>query len=233
MNKLSSRLLENLNRIYEDIARAATDAGRAPEDVQLVAISKYATAVETTALVEALHELGRGAVLGESRVQSLTQKAAELQGVGIPIQWDLVGSLQRNKAAQAAQVFTRIHSLDREAILRHLDEFGARQERTIRGFLQVNISDEGSKHGFGPEELPAALELADSLPHVRVEGLMGMAPRRTDHDTARPAFAQLRELRDRHAPKLPDLSMGMSGDYRGAILEGATVVRVGSALFAS
>lgn len=216
-----------------DIEATAAQAGRAPADITFVAVTKYATVLETEALALAMHDAGLPPTLAESRVQGLVQKAAALAGLDFQIQWDLVGSLQRNKALQAAQVFSRIHSLDREAILRHLDEIGHRLGRPIRGFLQINISGEGTKHGYRPSELPHALDFALSLPRIEVAGLMGIAPRGTDHDTARPAFARLRELRDRHAPELRHLSMGMSGDYRGAILEGATVLRLGSVLFAT
>ena len=232
MDVCIDRLRTRLERLFAEIEEVCASCGRASESVECCAISKYATSVETEALVRALASLDKPVVLGERRVQELTQKAAELAGCEIPIQWDFVGSLQRNKARRAFAVFDRIHSLDRESILRHLDELAAERETPVRGFLQVNISDESQKGGFAPEELPGALELAASLRWIQIEGLMGMAPRGTDHESARPAFALLRELRDRHAPALADLSMGMSGDWHGAIREGATVLRIGSALFA-
>lgn len=232
MDPLVERLGRSVRAVRAAIAEACERAGRAPDSVELCAISKYATAVETRALVAALAGAGVPVLLGESRVQALCQKAGELAGSPDPIRWDLVGNLQRNKAAHALRYAARIHALDRDAILDQLEALGARDGRIVRGFLQVNISGEPEKHGYPPNRLAAAVAKAEALPHVRIEGLMGMAPRGTDDDSARPAFAKLRELRDRHASDLEHLSMGMSGDYRGAILEGATIVRIGSALFA-
>jgi pyridoxal phosphate enzyme (YggS family) len=244
METLVQRLSQSLASLRSAIAETCAAAGRDPASVEILAVSKYATAVETLALARVLAAAGLPPRLGENRVQSLVGKAAELAGepLGLdgeragPILWDLIGSLQRNKAAQALRVVDRIHSLDRDEILRWLDRLAGESGRRVRGFLQVNVSGEGSKHGYAPAEVPPALELAATLPNLSVEGFMTMAPRGTDHETARPAFAALRELRDRcqqYAPGLIHLSMGMSQDWRGAILEGATILRVGSALFAA
>jgi len=234
MNPLVEQLRANLLELREDLDRTAAAAGRDPAEIELLPVSKYATSLETKALAEAMAAAGMEVRLAESRVQALAQKAGELAGEAPEIQWDLIGTLQSNKAAKAVGIVSRIHSLDRESILTHLDGvIASRGLPPISGMLQVNISAEGAKHGFEPDQLPAVLELAAGLQGVRLVGLMGMAARGTDHDSARGAFARLRELRDQHAPDLPQLSMGMSGDYRGAILEGSTILRIGSLLFRS
>jgi len=232
MDPMFERLRRALTAVLADIAATCEQAGRDPATVELVAVSKYATAVETLALARALVACGLEPRLGENRVQSLALKSAELAGQDVVVRWDLIGSLQRNKAAQALRIVDRIHSLDRHEILEQVARLAEGLDRQVQGFLQVNISGEGSKQGFAPEDLPAALEQAAALPRIEILGLMGMAPWGTDHDSARAAFAMLRRLRDRHAPGLGHLSMGMSQDFRGAILEGATVLRIGSALYA-
>jgi len=229
MTALVARLRHNLEAILSDIADCAQRAGRDPAGVSLVAVTKYATAVETEALARALLELGQPVLLGESRVQALVLKAGEIV---IPeVEWHLIGNLQRNKAAQACRHADLIHSFDRDEILVRCSAIAEREGITVHGLLQVNASGEDSKHGYEFEALPSALELASSLPGIEIQGLMGMAGRGTDHDTARPAFARMRKTLEELAPGLPHLSMGMSQDYRGAILEGATLVRIGSALF--
>ncbi len=233
MDPLVSRLRGNLERIFAEIEETCVRAGRDPTSVQLVAISKYATAIETRALITALVELGRPAVLGESRVQALAQKLAALSDVATPVRWDFVGTLQRNKARSAVRLAHRIHSLDRRAILEVVHSIGQQEGKVVRGLLQVNVAAEASKQGFDPAEVGEALAHCAELPGLKIEGLMGMAPRGTDHETARGAFRQLADLRAASGFELPELSMGMSGDYRGAILEGATMLRIGSALFRS
>lgn len=240
MNPLVERLLANLLELREDIDRVAAATGRSHSDIDLLPVSKYATALETQALAEAMVAAGLEVRLAESRVQALVQKASELAGTGPEILWDLIGTLQSNKAGKALRVVDRIHSFDRESILIQLNSLAQAQEaqpgttaRTVAGLLQVNISAEGAKHGFDPDDLPAVLEMVAGLPGIRLLGFMGMAARNTDHDSARTAFAALRQLRDRLAPELPHLSMGMSRDYRGAILEGSTILRIGSLLFRS
>lgn len=226
------RLRHNLEGIQAEIRQSFDASGREGPVPRLLAVTKYATGSETLALAEAMQSLGMPLLLGENRVQSLASKQAQLLTSELPIQWELIGTLQRNKAAQAIATASRIQSLDRPAILQRLEVLAAERDLRIRGLIQVHLSEEDTKHGFAPDEVEAALELAQGCPHLQIEGFMCMAARGSDHESARPLFAALRELRDRLAPGLRELSMGMSQDFKGAILEGSTLVRIGSALFA-
>jgi len=225
-------LRANLERCLDEIREACDLASRDPAEVRLLAVTKTATSIETAEMATAMHEAGLEVLLGESRVQALAGKAADLGDLPFPVSLELIGSLQSNKARSAARFAARIHSLDRSSILHRLDACARELDRRIPAFLQVNLSGEATKHGFAEGEVEAALELARGLEGLEIVGFMTMAPRGTDHETARPCFARCRELRDRLAPDLPWLSMGMSGDFRGAILEGATHLRIGSHLFA-
>ena len=224
------RLRENLSRVRERIARAAESAGRAADSVRLVAVTKQADSAVAAELVE----LGVSD-LGESRPQELWRKAAN---VGKPVHWHLIGHLQRNKARRTLPLVNLIHSVDSLALLRSLDELAVQQGLQPAVLLEVNVSGEATKHGFRPGDAATALDAAGRMKRVRVCGLMTMAPYDSDPDRARPTFAALRELREqlkRSAPAncpLRELSMGMSGDFEVAIAEGATIVRIGSALFA-
>ena len=236
---LHERLRRNLLRLFERIDDCCARAGRDSNDVRLVAVSKYSTGIETAALAEVLAavEEERGAApgtlpcLGERRVQDLLQKVECLEEAEQDVEWHLIGNLQRNKARSAVLHASVIHSLDRPEILDRVDAMAKDTGRRVRGLLQFQLSGEDSKHGFAAGDAAAAFEHARRLTHVDFVGLMTMAAMGTDHDSARPAFAQLRAIRDEHAPDWPELSMGMSGDFEGAILEGATLLRVGSALF--
>jgi PLP dependent protein len=148
--------------------------------------------------------------------------------VGPDVEWHLVGHLQRNKV-KYCRPFALIHSLDSVRLAEALEEEGARHGHVFRTLVQVNVAGEASKHGVPPEEAEALVALVRTLEHVRVEGLMTMAPYAEDPERARPVFGALRALRDRLG--LDALSMGMSGDVEVAVEEGATLVRVGSALF--
>ncbi len=220
----------NLERVLTRIAHACEQTGRDPEEVQVVAVSKYLTTQGTRALVQGLASLSLPILLGENRVQALLAKAGELLEMEPKIHWELIGSLQRNKARGAVRVIHRIQSVDRLPLLEHLQRLCEEEDRRLPCLLQVQLTGEGTKHGFEEAELPAALEAMASMERLSLEGFMTMAPRGTDHESARPYFAKLRELRDRLAPKLPVLSMGMSADYLGAVKEGATCLRLGSIL---
>ncbi len=220
----------NLERVLSRIAHACEECGRDPEEVQLVAVSKYLTTQATRSLVEGLASLSLPILLGENRVQALLAKAGELQEMAPKIHWELIGSLQRNKARGAVRVIQRIQSVDRLPLLEVLERLCAEEGRRLPCLLQVQLTDEGTKHGFEETEVPAALEAFAALPHLSLEGFMTMAPRGTDNESARPYFAKLRELRDHLAPELQVLSMGMSSDYLGAVKEGATCLRLGSVL---
>lgn len=219
-------LADRLAAVRGRIADAARRAGRDPAEVTLVAVTKTVS----PAVAAVAFELG-AVDLGESRPQELWKKAAALPAAG----WHLIGHLQRNKLDRTVPLVALIHSVDSERLLAALDDFGRQRGSPVRVLLEVNCSREDAKGGFRPGELPA---LADTLPPragVEVRGLMTMAAYSDDPETARPTFAELRQLRDRlrAATGLPlaDLSMGMSGDFEVGVEEGATLVRVGSTLF--
>lgn len=225
-----SRLLDNLAEIRERIAAAADRSGRLPSAVTLVAATKTVNIATARALAEA------GCLdLGESRPQELWHKAAEL--ADLPIRWHLIGHLQRNKVERTLPLVSLIHSVDSVRLLAAIDAAAAAIERTTAVLLEVNISGDRTKHGFAPDEISARIAEAMAYRHVRIRGLMGMALLEGGTERARCDFNALRQLRDRlrelAAPNvsLDELSIGMSDDFEVAIEEGATIVRVGSALF--
>ena len=227
MSDESKGIAENVVRVRQRIADAARRSGRSADDVTLVAVTKYVSADVASLLVEA------GCLdFGESRPQSLWEKAAQL--ADRPIRWHLIGHLQRNKIHRTLPLVTMLHSVDSPRLLTAIDE-----ERLppIPALLEVHISGEPSKHGFAPEEIEPILATAAAYGNVSVRGLMGMASLEGGVAAARREFAALRELRDRLRRNCPpgvtldELSMGMSGDFEVAIEEGATIVRIGSALF--
>lgn len=230
MNPLVDRIRDKIEDLRRGIVEICAAVGRDPEGVQLCAVSKYATAIETAAIAQALHGLGLPVLLGESRIQDLSPKAAELAQLDLPIRWELIGTLQRNKARAAMRVIDRIQSLDRRAICETLSRLAVEEGTVLDGFLQIKTSGEDEKSGFAPNELREVLEYCHELEGLRITGLMTMAARGSDHESARSSFALLRELRDEAAPELHHLSMGMSNDWRGAVREGATMLRIGSAL---
>ena len=211
----------NLQRVLERVARAAERAGRRANDVLLIAVSKT---VEAERIAQALAAGVRA--LGENRVQEARAKIAEL---GRPAPWHLVGQLQTNKAKEAVDLFDVIHSLDRLELARELDKRARGRGRPVEALVQVNVAGEGQKGGVAPDGLPALLDAVAGLGHVRVRGLMAIPPEAPDAEGARPWFRALRKLGERHG--LVELSMGMSGDFEVAIEEGATMVRVGTAVF--
>jgi pyridoxal phosphate enzyme (YggS family) len=218
---------ENLEIVRSRIASAATRVGRNPADVELVAISKTYPAELVREVAEAGQEL-----FGESRVQEALVKIPELPG---RLRWHFIGHLQANKVRKALPLFELIHGVDTMEISRDIDRIAAELGLHPRVLLEVNVSGEGSKHGFTPEALERGLEELLALPRLQVEGFMTMAPLAEEAEASRPCFAALRSLRDRLAAQagipFPALSMGMSGDYEVAVEEGATLVRVGSAIF--
>ncbi len=172
--------------------------------------------------------------VGESRPQELWRKAERLPRT---IQWHLVGHLQRNKIERTLPLVHMIHSVDSIRLLEALEREAAKRERVVRVLLEINASREVNKHGFAPEELPELIPRLTQLPHARVAGLMTMAALEEDAERSRPTFALVRELRDRLRREvkpphtLEHLSMGMSNDFEVAVEEGATLVRIGTALF--
>ena len=221
-------IAENFRAIRERIAEAARRAGRDPETVRLVAVSKTKPAA---AIAEA-RECGQ-VIFGENYVQELVTKAAELPGVS----WHFIGTLQSNKVRQIAGLVDMIHSVDRISLAQEIDRQWGALGKCCDVLIQVNISHEATKGGTSSEELLSLVTEVAGLSHLRVKGLMTMPPFFDDPEAARPYFRALRELaRGVEAAgiagvEMRELSMGMSGDFEAAIAEGATLVRVGSALF--
>ncbi|MCY2965405.1 MAG: YggS family pyridoxal phosphate-dependent enzyme [Planctomycetota bacterium] len=226
---LTARIAENLAAVRQRIAAACGRAGRDPADVTLVAVTKYAQ-IEW---IEALLSVGE-IELGENRPQQLAARAALFPAT---VHWHLIGPLQRNKANLAVRHAELVHSVDSSRLLPALDTEAASTGRKVRVLLEVNLSGEEQKHGFGKDELEATFDSLHGHPHVSIEGLMTMAAYTDDPEAARPTFRELRLLRDRLQLRCPAgvelrcLSMGMSGDFEPAIEEGATLVRIGSALW--
>ena len=222
-------IAENLESVRANISAAASRSGRDASLVDLIAVSKTYPADVIREAVDAGQEL-----FGENRVQEALIKIPNLP---CSIRWHLIGHLQSNKVRKALPLFELIHGVDSTDLARDIDRIAAEEGMHPRILLEVNVSGEGSKHGFSPENLERELDGLLALPRVQVEGFMTMAPLAQDPESARPYFAALRELRDRLAEKagIPfgTLSMGMSGDYQVAVEEGATLVRVGSAIFGS
>jgi hypothetical protein len=244
MPDLQTVVAGNVAAIRERISEAARRAGRSPDEIKLVGVTKYVTPAVAAALVEAgCHDLG------ESRPQDLWEKADTLRAGASPlieragaspppaIYWHLIGHLQRNKVRRTLPLVNWIHSVDSPRLLKAIGESAAELALSINVLLEVNCSGESAKHGLMPQDVPALLATAEQFPHVAIRGLMTMAALEGGLSVARKNFAALRELRDAIAGKVPDcvrlgeLSMGMSGDFEEAIDEGATMVRVGTALW--
>ncbi len=212
--------------VEERIAAACSRAGRDPAAVTLVAVTKGRAPDDVRALLQAGQR-----VLAENRVQdwrALVEALGDDVAGDTPPQWHLIGHLQRNKV-RFCRPFALIHSLDSERLARALDEEGAKHDHVFRTLIQVNVSGEASKFGVATVDVEALIERVAALPHVEVVGLMTIAPYHDDPERARPVFAELRELA--HRLDLRERSMGMSGDFEVAVEEGATLVRIGSALF--
>ena len=211
----------NVARVRERIARAAERGGRRAADVLLIGVSKTVESERIRAAVAA----GITA-LGENRVQEAKAKVAEL---GKQAPWHLIGHLQTNKVKDALPLFALIHSVDRLELAREIERRAAAQGQVVDVLLQVNVAGEATKGGVGPDEVAETLDLLAKLAHLRVRGLMTIPPEVERPEESRPWFRRLRELGERHA--LAQLSMGMSGDFEVAVEEGATMVRVGTAIF--
>jgi pyridoxal phosphate enzyme (YggS family) len=218
---------ENIDDILGRIQAACERAGRSVDGVRLVAVSK-------TYPPEKVREAADCGlrVFGESRVPEAEAKIPMCPG---NLEWELIGHLQRNKVRRALRLFDTIHAVDSLALLEKINTVARELGKTERVFLEVNISGEPSKYGLGRDDVLPVLEAATSLMNVEIVGLMTIPPFSPDSEDARPHFRRLRELRDELAEAsgfgLEELSMGMSGDFEVAIEEGATCVRVGSAIF--
>jgi len=231
MTESEKRIPENLARIRDRIAAAAMRSGRRPQEVRPVAVTKYVDENITRKLFEAGCR-----DLGESRPQDLWRKAEALDDLNI--NWHMIGHLQRNKVRRTVPLISYLHSGDSHRLLKSVNEAAQELGQRLPVLLEVNISGDREKHGFSRDELEPLLPQIAKLEHVEVRGLMCMAGFETDAEGARRQFADLRELRDRLLKNAPDnillaeLSMGMSRDFEFAIEEGATMVRIGSALYA-
>ncbi|MGD9780803.1 MAG: YggS family pyridoxal phosphate-dependent enzyme [Kiritimatiellia bacterium] len=220
-------IADNLAAVKNRIAAACARAGRDPEAVRLLAVSK-------TYGPEAVREAAAAgqSMFGENRVQEAAAKIPECPG---RLQWHLIGHLQGNKAAPAARLFDWVHSVDSAKLLEALDRHAGEAGRRLDVLVQVNVSGERSKSGLAPEAAPETLALGNRLRNVQVRGLMTIPPLAEDPEASRPFFRKLREWRDAWAAEtgmdLPELSMGMSHDLEVAVGEGATFVRVGTGIF--
>lgn len=223
MSDAAARLESVLHQIQE----AAGRAGRSPEEIRLIAVSK----THPPERVAELHQAGQ-TIFGENKVQEARTK---IPAVSERIEWHLIGHLQKNKIRQALPLFSVIHSVDSLELAQQIQRIAEEEGRLVRALIEVNVAGESSKFGFPPSTLAREMEPLLALDRIDFEGLMCIPPMVAKAEDARPYFARLRELRDRLESEcrvgLPQLSMGMSADFPVAIEEGATMVRVGTALF--
>ncbi|MBI4327998.1 MAG: YggS family pyridoxal phosphate-dependent enzyme [Chloroflexi bacterium] len=222
-------LAANLESIRRQIEAASSRAGRDPASVTLLAVSKG----QPPHLVRAAADLGQ-MLFGENRVQEARIKIGQCPG---RLRWHMIGHLQSNKCRDAVHFFGMIQSVDSLALAQEINKWADRGAKTMPVLLEVNAAGEATKFGFKPGELPEALAAINALPKIEIQGLFTMAPWTPQPEKARPAFRLLRELKERCEQELgaplPHLSMGMSGDFEVAIEEGATIIRIGTALFGS
>src|ERR1700737_3505430 len=218
---------KHLERVRAQISEAAEKSGRQPGDVQLVAITKTHDAER----VREAHQAGQ-ILFGESSVQEARAKIPELPS---NLRWHFVGHLQKNKIRHALPLFEMIHSVDSLALAQEVNRIAEEEGLHPRVLLELNVAGEGSKFGFKPETLRAEMETLLALNRLSIEGLMTIPPLADEAEASRKYFVDLRELRDslekEFSVRLPRLSMGMTNDFVIAVEEGATLVRVGTAIF--
>jgi PLP dependent protein len=220
-------IAENLERAHEQIAQAAAKVGRAVDEIELVAISKTHDAAKVREAIEAGQTL-----FGESRVQEARVKIPELPS---NLRWHFVGHLQKNKIRHALPLFELTHSVDSLALAEDINRIAEEDGLHPRVLLEVNVAGEGSKFGFQPDRLRAEMESLLALPRLSILGLMTIPPIAEEAEASRKYFVQLRELRARLQTEfhvdLAQMSMGMTQDFAVAVEEGATLVRIGTAIF--
>jgi PLP dependent protein len=224
----SMSIAENLAHLHEQITEACRRANRSDDDVALMAVSKVHP---VEAILEA-HAAGQR-IFGENRVQEFQEKSPHLKEL-TGAEFHLIGPLQSNKTAKAAELFDAIDAVDSLKIAQRLNTAAAALGKNLPVLIEVKLSHEESKHGLSPEELPALLAAMEELESIAAVGLMTVPPWSEDAEPARPYFRELRRLRDQSVAQFPhvtQLSMGMSNDFIVAIEEGSTCVRVGTALF--
>lgn len=220
---------ENLGAVLSKIISAAKGAGRDPSRVKLVAVTKTVPFEKVAEAIEAGAE-----TLGENRVQEALPKVSEAAARGLAVEWHLIGTLQKNKAKHAVGVFSLIHSVDGVGLAREIDRQAAKRGIVQDILLEINVAGETTKHGVRPEDaLPLAREVS-ALGNVRLRGLMCVPPFTDDPEGSRPHFVRMRGLLaeiNAAGIEAAELSMGMTQDYEAAVQEGATLVRVGTAIF--
>ncbi|MFZ0828380.1 MAG: YggS family pyridoxal phosphate-dependent enzyme [Verrucomicrobiia bacterium] len=220
-------LAENLESIQQRIRTACVRAGRHPDSVTLLAVTKG----QPPEVVAAAARLGQ-VLFGENKVQEARAKIPLCPG---RLRWHFIGHLQSNKCREAVEWFEMIQSVDSLSLAREINQRADVAARTVPVMLEVNVAGEASKFGYAPEKLLAELKEINTLPRLEIQGLMTVPPWSAEPQRARPHFRRLRELKEQAETVLgapvPHLSMGMSGDFEIAIEEGATVVRLGTALF--
>jgi pyridoxal phosphate enzyme (YggS family) len=219
---MSHDIREALDRVRARIERACARANRDPSEVALIAVSK-AHPIEA---VRAAYAAGLR-VFGENYAQELAQKASALED--LDIRWRFIGHLQRNKIKLIERAHATVDTVDSMRLAAAISSRAAAKDTTVELLLQVNVGGEAQKSGCTPAEVPGLVEAVRALPNVELRGLMTVAPHYDDPEDARPSFAALRELAALH--ELPELSMGMTHDLEAAVLEGATMLRIGTALF--
>lgn len=226
---MTTQIADNIRTIRNRMAAAAARAGRDPADIRLMAVSKT---VEPERIRQAL-AAGVG-LLGENYVQEAREK---IPAVGQTVQWHMIGHLQTNKVKYVVTLFDWIHSVDRLELAQELSRRAGQHGRTLNVLIEVNVSGEASKNGARPADVLELVRQVSALPNLSIRGLMTMPPYSDDPETSRPYFIALRRLRDEvAAAALPgvvtdELSMGMTDDFEVAIEEGATIIRVGRAIF--
>ena len=224
-----SQIADNLKILEERLANAASKAGRNTQDIKLIAVSKTVNVERIKQVIKA-----GATILGENYIQEARNKIKE---IGQGARWDFIGHLQSNKAHYAVDLFEMIHSVDRLSLAQEINRVAEKKGKKVRILVQVNISGEETKSGINPQTLRTLIGEIASMSNLSLEGLMTMPPYFDDPEKARPYFTALRELRDTLLQEsiggvnLQELSMGMSGDFEVAIEEGATMVRIGTAIF--
>ncbi|MDI6745050.1 MAG: YggS family pyridoxal phosphate-dependent enzyme [Thermodesulfovibrionales bacterium] len=231
---IDTQLIENISRIYRRISHAAIRAGRKPEDIKLIVVTK------TISIQQIKKAMDAGLrIFGESKVQEAQTKVMsdELRVMNNGIEWHLIGHLQKNKAKTAVELFEMIHSIDSLELAEIADKHAKKAGKTQKILLQVKLSDETSKYGISKDNLFGLIKKISELKNLSIKGLMTIPPFFESPEKARPYFSELRALRDAinesrvTSRELQDLSMGMTNDFEVAIEEGATMVRIGTAIF--
>ncbi len=229
----TTEIQEAYETLQEEIRQSAVRAGRPADSVKLIAVTKNFASTDIDAILALGHT-----DLGENRVQEMTGKIDYYTSHDQFYNWHMIGTLQRNKVRQIVGRVAMIHSVDSLRLLKEIEKRSAQADCVTDVLLQVNISQEETKHGFTAEEIKPLLQKREKFPHIRFRGLMTMAPHYDDPEQTRPVFKAARQLqeklsKDLNLPDFDQLSMGMTNDYHQAIEEGSTMLRIGSAIFGS